>query len=226
MKALIVTKPTGINLIAEIDIFYPLPDKWRLPKHKPKIPLPPPPSPPPPPPPPEHIISMDDIQHFQHDHPGEVFMPPGGWENNIFDNLKSAPSMVAKEKYWEDNVNISTNKTNLTLSTLINLLSLPVPLILSYLSIIKKLFGFIYFDYSQKLNCSLITIPSTITKFWIISYQRGHTLIHRDKVILIMTINGTNILNQNGITIMLKSPGRGKRITVTIIITCGVEADL
>lgn len=97
VKALVFTRPGGHNLILEWDIFYPLPDSWRKPQK---------PTPPTPksiemtPPTPEIII--DDFDHHHHDdhhldHPGEIWVPPGGWDSDVIKTLSEAP---AEKRFW------------------------------------------------------------------------------------------------------------------------------
>jgi hypothetical protein len=119
--------PGGITQIFEWDSYFPLPTTFRKPKPPPQpIPEPPPTLPPAPPAPipvpstsaPEpddhdhdhghyehhdhhdHDFTSGDPISWSHDHPGEVWVPPGGWASgpsNPFgppiDALKSAPPM-------------------------------------------------------------------------------------------------------------------------------------
>ena len=94
MKPLVFPRPTGHNLIVELDIFYPLPDTWRKPVKKP---------PPPPPPPPEHHHHHEEIiESWQgHDnHPGEIWMPPAGWNDpsNVIPNINDLKG--GKRRNW------------------------------------------------------------------------------------------------------------------------------
>lgn len=136
---MVYTTPRGYNTLLEVDLLYPLPDKPRYPKPKNPTPKPVPMTPPPPPPPPPpQIIHPDNHDHdhdhdhsptfsqpyFNQDHPGEVWMPPSGWKDDILANINDKPSMDASHSmnmsmtmrkndwsnsysnpYWNENMN-------------------------------------------------------------------------------------------------------------------------
>lgn len=98
VKPLAFPRPGGHNLILEWDIFYPLPDSWRIPK-KP-IPLPPPP--PPETTTPEIVDYHDhDHDHGDHDPHGDIWMPDSGWapDTDVLKNINGDDS--ADRRYWK-----------------------------------------------------------------------------------------------------------------------------
>lgn len=95
VKPLAFPRPGGHNLILEWDIFYPLPDSWRVPKKPTKAP----------PPPPETTTKApevsDDHDHSDHDHSGEIWMPSSGWVSDVIEKLSGAEAKPADKRNWK-----------------------------------------------------------------------------------------------------------------------------
>lgn len=92
VKAIVITSPKGYNSINEIDMFYPLPETWTIPKKKP---LAPPTTTKAPPEPPHEELDPHAVywSHQHHsDHHDSVWAPESGWKNDIADTLNEFDS--------------------------------------------------------------------------------------------------------------------------------------
>lgn len=102
-KTLVPTSPSGINMIAECDIFYPLQTQisdWYLTTEKPPRP-PPPPRPAPSPPPPEADYEDNAVQNTpslpnqQAPYPLQRPPPETAYENSAVQNTPDSPNQQA-----------------------------------------------------------------------------------------------------------------------------------
>lgn len=98
VKAIVITGPRGYNSVNEMDMFYPLPETWTIPKKKPLAPA----TTLKPEPPHEefdpHAVYWSHQHHSESNfepHHDSVWAPESGWKNNIADTLNGFDS---KEK--------------------------------------------------------------------------------------------------------------------------------
>lgn len=107
VKPIVSPKPAGINTIYEWDIYYPLPTSWHKPTKKPVVAVMgmlPPPFVPAHPEHPEIILDHPPTGHefdaYAKDHPGEIFVPPGGFNGDVISNINNVPPINPKRRNW------------------------------------------------------------------------------------------------------------------------------
>lgn len=94
VKPLAFPRPGGHNLALEWDIFYPLPSSWYRPTKPTKAA----------PAPPETSTLAPEIEESwdsHADHPGEVWMPSGGWSSDT-DVIKTLSEADAERRLWTE----------------------------------------------------------------------------------------------------------------------------
>jgi hypothetical protein len=97
-------RPGGHNLVLEWDIFYPLPSSWYKPTKPTKaVPKPPDTTTPTP----EVIESWDPHADLHSDHPGEIWMPSGGWspDSNVIKTLSEVDDKAERRDWTRTEVN-------------------------------------------------------------------------------------------------------------------------
>lgn len=81
-------------MILEWDIFYPLPSSWRKPKKPTPAPVP------------VETTTPEVEEHWDPHldphagHPGEIWMPSGGWDSDVIKTLSDGDDKPADKRNW------------------------------------------------------------------------------------------------------------------------------